>query len=152
MSDPEGFAAAHFDALRGWARGLYPLEAATELLIRACGGRLARTGNEWVHIEDRGRAWIDFDELTEALAARGPWSSGERRILALAASLGASDGLLNDSVYGLDRDNLALVLAAVSHAGGSQEHRPTPILFDDDHKPYRNSNTELLGPLYGWPR
>lgn len=151
MPTSEAFTTAHFDALHAWARGVYPLEAATELLIRGCGGRFAATGNPWVHVEDRGRAWIDFDELAAALAAGGPWSGGERRILALAASLGLDGGLLNDNLPGLDRDNLALILAAVSHAGGSHEHAPTPILFDDSGNAYRNPDQERPGPLYRWP-
>ncbi|GGM19256.1 hypothetical protein [Nakamurella endophytica] len=128
-----------------------PLEAAIELLIRGCGGRFAATGQPWVHVEDRGRAWIDFGELAEQLAADGPWSGGERRLLALAASLGADAGLLNENLPGLDRNNLALVLAAVSHAGGSQEHGPVAILFDDAGTPYRNPDRERPGPLYPWP-
>ncbi|GGM09615.1 hypothetical protein [Nakamurella endophytica] len=151
MTTSEAFTAAHSDALRDWARGLYPLEAATELLIRACGGRFAAPGNPWVHVEDSGRAWIDFEELSEAVTAGGPWSGGERRILALAASFGADDGLLNDNLPGLDRDTLALVLAAVSHAGGSHEHQPEAILWDENNRPYRNPETERPGPLYPWP-
>lgn len=134
--------------MRAWARGTYPLEAATELLIHGCGGRFAETGQAWVHVEDRGRAWIDFEELTEQLAAGGPWSGGERRLLALAASLGADGGLLNENLASLDRDNLALVLASVSHAGGSHEHAPTPILIDDAGNAYRNPDRERPGPLY----
>lgn len=152
MTTSEAFTAAHHDALRAWARGLYPLEAATELLIRGCGGRFTETGQAWIHVEDRGRAWIDFEELTEQLAAGGPWSGGERRLLVLAASLGADGGLLNDNLAGLDRDNLTLVLAAVSHAGGSHEHTPTPFLFDDAGNAYRNPDRERLGPLYPWPQ
>lgn len=151
MTTSEAFTAAHHEALRAWARGLYPLEAATELLVRGCGGRLAATGQAWVHVEDRGRAWIDFDELTKQLAAGGPWSGGERRLLALAASLGADGGLLNNNLAGLDRDNLALMLAAVSHAGGSHEHGPIAILFDDAGQPYRNPDRERPGPLHPWP-
>lgn len=152
MTTVEAFTAAHHEALRAWARGLYPLEAATELLIRGCGGRFAETGQAWVHVEDHGRAWIDFDELAEQLAAGGPWSGGERRILSLAASLGADGGLLNENLPGLDRDNLALVLAAVSHAGGSHEHVPTPILIDDAGNAYRNPDRERPAPLYLWPQ
>ncbi|MCB0912482.1 MAG: hypothetical protein KDB60_12785 [Propionibacteriaceae bacterium] len=36
------------DGLRAWARGIYPLEAAVELLIRSCGGRFASSGMPWV--------------------------------------------------------------------------------------------------------
>jgi hypothetical protein len=48
--------------LRIWARGLYPLEAATELLIRA---GFARRHHHWVVREPSGGTdpdtdWIDF--------------------------------------------------------------------------------------------
>ena len=89
MTTPEAFTAAHDEALRAWARGIYTLETATELLIGGCGGRFVTTGNPWVHVEDRGCAWINFDELAEQLAAGGPWSGGERRLLVLGASYGA---------------------------------------------------------------
>ena len=152
MSTPQEFQAAHAAALREWARGSYALEAATELLIRTQGGRFAETGMPWVHVEDRGRAWIDFDELTEAVAdGAGPWSGGERRLLTLVGSLGADSGMLGDNLPGLDRDVLALVVAAVAHAGGSHEHSPTPILFDENNRPYRNPDTARPGPLYPWP-
>ncbi|GGM14296.1 hypothetical protein [Nakamurella endophytica] len=134
MMNQEAFTAAHSDALREWARGLYPLEAATELLIRACGGRFAAPGNPWVHVEDSGRAWIDFDELSQAVTAGGPWSGGERRILALAASFGSDDGLLNDNLPGLDRDNLALVLAAATPAAATST------------SPRRSCGTRATGP------
>lgn len=36
------------EALRRWAKGLYSLEAGVELLIRACDGRFANSGQPWV--------------------------------------------------------------------------------------------------------
>lgn len=45
MKTPEAFTAAHHEALRAWARGLYPLQAANELLIRSHYGRFAATSN-----------------------------------------------------------------------------------------------------------
>jgi hypothetical protein len=151
MSTPQRFQTAHAAALREWARGSYPLEAATELLICTQRGRFVETGTPWVHVEDNGRAWIDFDELAGALDEGGPWSGGERRLLILAVSLGADAGLLGSNVPGLDRDTLALVVAAVSHAGGSHEHTPPPILWDEDGQPYRNPHTARPGPLCPWP-
>lgn len=147
--------AAHHQALRDWARGSYPLEAATELLIRVQGGRWARTDQMWVRVEPNGQVWVDFAELVDQLVAGGPWSGGERRILALAAALGADDGLLNDALPGLDRDNVALVLAAVSHAAGSHEHGPDPFIWGTDNagepRPIRNPDSSEPGPLYPWP-
>lgn len=84
----------------------------------------------------RPRPRLDrFHQFAEQLAAGSPWSGGERRLLALAASLGADGGLLNDNLPGLDRHNLALMRAAVTHAGGSHKH--TPVSFDDAGNPYR---------------
>lgn len=146
---------AHHAALRAWARGSLPLEAATELLIRAQRGRWARTDQMWVRVEPDGQVWIDFAELVDQVAAGGPWSGGERRLLAVAASIGADDGLLNDAVPGLDRGALGLVLAAVAHAGGSHEHTPLPILWredaDGEARPYMNPDRTPVGPLYPWP-
>lgn len=146
---------AHHQALRGWARGSYPLEAATELLIRAQHGRWASPDQMWVQVEPNGQAWIDFAELTAQLAAGGTWSGGERRILTVAAAIGDDDGLLADALPGLDRDNISLVLAAIAHAAGSHEHTPTPIIWGTDDagepRPVRNPDQAKLGPLYPWP-
>ncbi|ALV47802.1 hypothetical protein MB46_19960 (plasmid) [Arthrobacter alpinus] len=38
----------HEERLRAWAKGLHALVAATELLIRAYGGVVAKPGNPWV--------------------------------------------------------------------------------------------------------
>lgn len=40
---------AHHEALRSWSRGLLPLEAATEMLIR---GGFAEPGRRWVKRDD----------------------------------------------------------------------------------------------------
>lgn len=123
------------DRLRHWAKGNYTLEAATELVLRAFDGRFARRGWPWVKSED-GFLWIDFADIPGKM---GVMSSGEARILMLAASLAEDEPIpLGDLVTGLDRENMALVLAAVSHASGSQEHRTFP-----DYEP--------LGALYQWP-
>jgi len=52
-------------------------------------------------------------------------SGSDNRVLRIAASL-SELGVpvdLADAVTGLDRHNLALVLAALSHANGSHEHK-----------------------------
>ena len=73
-------------ALRAWAKGIYPTEAAVELLIRT---GLASTGDTWVQPgEDPGWWWIDFEGLAGALNEGTPHSGGERRLLSIAASLG----------------------------------------------------------------
>lgn len=142
----------HADDLRAWARGMYTTEAATELLLKAFGGKFAAPGNPWVHTstEPEGpgqvRAWIDFAAIPEEV---GPLSGGERRFLMLAASL-AEDVpvVLGDLVSGLDRENLDLVLAAIAHAGGSHQH--SDIRFNEDGS--MSLGKGYLDSLHPWPR
>lgn len=116
--------AALHAALRAWARGIYPTEAAVELLIRS---GLARAGDPWVQPgDDPGWWWLDTDALRAALDEGTHHSGGERRVLSVVASLGghSPDGFaLSEALPGLDRNHLALVLAALAHAAGSHEHR-----------------------------
>lgn len=105
-------------SLREWAKGSYATEAATELLIRAMHGRFAGPGNPWVKREkDAGgtRYWIEFDEILDNI---GPLSSGERRILQIAASIGSFNAQvsLKDAMWSLDDDNAMLVVAAIAHS------------------------------------
>lgn len=142
----------HADDLRAWARGMYTTEAATELLLKAFGGKFAAPGNPWVHTstEPEGpgqvRAWIDFAAIPEEV---GPLSGGERRFLMLAASL-AEDVpvVLGDLVSGLDRENLDLVLSAIAHAGGSHQH--SDIRFNEDGS--MSLGKGYLDSLHPWPR
>ena len=142
----------HADDLRAWARGMYTTEAATELLLRAFGGKFAGPGNPWIHTstESEGsgqvRAWIDFAAIPDEV---GPLSGGERRFLMLAASL-AEDVpvVLGDVVPGLDRENLDLVLAAIAHAGGSHQH--ADIRFNEDGTVSQGKG--YLDSLHPWPR
>lgn len=138
----------HEDRLRVWARGSYPLVAATELLLRAFGGNFAKPGNPWVVTDpDFGNVWIDFEQIPENL---GGLSGGERRLLMLAASL-ADVGVsveLGDVLPGLDRKVLNLVLAAVAHAGGSHEH--SDIVEHTDGTVTLGSR-QYLPSLYPWP-
>jgi hypothetical protein len=53
---PEHDSAAPDEALRAWAKGRYSTEAATELLIRALGGRFAQPPWPWIHEESDGDA------------------------------------------------------------------------------------------------
>jgi len=109
--------------LRARARGIYPTEAATELLIRT---GFARPGNPWVRREPSGGTapddiWIDFAEIPEHV---GSLSSGERRVLMFAASLsdvvGAPEVKIGDLVS-VDPNWLTLLAAAVQHAGGRRD-------------------------------
>ena len=113
-------------ALRAQAEGLHACEAATELLIGQ-GSWLQRADfvEGFVHTDTGPRdgivmSAIAWPEAITALdAGRLSCSGGERRILAIAASL--ADGVpidLRDALTGLDSTNIHLVAAAVLHANG----------------------------------
>ncbi len=115
------------DAVRASAAGLYSPEAACELVIS--------TG--WLRRDDFTRFISTGTSLTDgvtelacinwqaAITSREtgllPCSSGENRILRLAASI--ADGIpadLNDALTGLDQTRIALVVHAVRHANGQR--------------------------------
>lgn len=112
--------------LRDWARGLYALEAATELLIR---GRWAQTWRPWVLKRDGGGWWIDFEDLPNHIHEL---SGGEYRFLRFAASISGEypSGPPLSEVSGLDRRNVDLVLAAIAHAAGT--HEQSGIEYDKE--------------------
>lgn len=119
----------HETALRAWAKGMYPTEAATELLLRGFGGRFAEPGNPWIHdADDDEWEWVEFNLIPENT---GYLSGGERRYLLLAASLAGftehDTVILGDNVSGLDAKHLNLVLAAIAHAGGMTDLHPWPV-------------------------
>lgn len=128
-------------AVRAWAKGIYPLEAGAELLIRQ--GRAIYAGAPW--LEDRGDVVaVDADRL---LDGAGAWSGGEQRLVRIAASLlGGRPVDLNDDVAGLDREAMSLVLAALAHANGSHEH--TALRVNDAGDP---TGFERVPTLYPWP-
>lgn len=128
--------------LRAWAKGSYDQEAATELLIRAFGGRFASPGLAWMGVRDDGGPWIDFNAIPDGI---GGLSGGEKRFLLLAASLGGQVEINLGDVLSLDRDLLKLVLAAVAHAAGS--HEGVEITETADGRP----TFERVGTLYPWP-
>ena len=108
------------DALRAWAKGIYPTEAAVELLIRS---GLSSGGYPWVQRspDSPDRWWVDAHQINADTI--GVYSGGQQRVLRIAAALlGAQPVDLFEDVPGLDREHLALVLAAIAHAGGSHEH------------------------------
>ncbi|MCA0297258.1 MAG: hypothetical protein LCH96_18495 [Actinobacteria bacterium] len=141
-------------ALRTWAKGIYPLEAGVELLIRTSDGRFAASSQPWIQPGDhQGWWWVDADQLTDDNL--GALSGGEARMLRIAASLlGGVPVSLHEAVPGLDRDHVELVLAAIAHASGSHEHAGPPR--PDPEGRYRSSDgTRMaiprLGSLYPWP-
>lgn len=102
-------------ALRTWADGDLALEGAVELLIRALRGRLL--DGPWIRSHDYGSFWFDADSATQE---DGVLSGGERRVLAVAASLASSDHPvdLRDALTGLDLESLVIVLDALAHVSG----------------------------------
>lgn len=112
------------DQLRAWAKGMLTYEAATELLIRGFDGRFAGRGKPWVIVED-GKPWINFESIPEHV---GALSGGERRYLRIAASLAdyATPVSLGDSVPGMDKDHMKLILAAIAHVSGWRDLYPWP--------------------------
>lgn len=158
------------DELRAWAKGVYPLEAATELLIRT--GHARRYTR---HDADTGRAWLDFtDAATDVWPGRA-LSGGERALIAVAVSLSGtvptftaaadrrpfpdSDATswwaafsLSETIPRLDRGRVELVLAAIAHAAGSHEHHPDPFLIDEAGEPHLNPVRHgVLPSLHSWP-
>ncbi|MFS0703247.1 hypothetical protein AB6N23_01870 [Cellulomonas sp. 179-A 9B4 NHS] len=143
--------------LRAWARGALPLEAATELLIRTgLASRYARLGEELMG----SRVYLDF-EAAAGDVAEGALSSGERAVVAIAVSLSGQvptdadatwrEYSLEQIVTRLDRDRLALVLAALAHAAGTHEHTEAPRVPTRDGGLTVVRDPQLIGPLYPWP-
>ena len=112
--------------LRAYARGLYPAEAAAELLIEhAAWLRRDDFTARFVHhssgtISGTDIAIIDWPAAVTALDdGQLPCSGGEGRLLRLAASLAAGLPVdLRDVATGLDDRNVALLQQAVLHASG----------------------------------
>lgn len=130
------------EGVRAWAKGMYPLEAGVELLIRQ--GRGIYAGAPWLY--DYGeRVVVDVDELLDGI---GAWSGGEQRVARIAASLLGGDRVdLNEDVPGLDRGHLSLVLAAIAHANGSHEDSVTR--YGSDGTP---QGFDRVSTLYPWPQ
>jgi hypothetical protein len=120
-------------ALRVCARGIYPDEAAVELIIGH--GAFLHRGDFTQHItigeygpygDKAMHAAIDWTAAAAALHAGNlPCSGGERRILRIAASLAAGLPIdLRDALTGLDDRNLTLAISAFMHASGQRPLHP----------------------------
>lgn len=132
----------HYDALRAWAKGMYPLEAATELLIRTGWAHPAR---RWIEVSN-GRPYIDFLTVGDPEVI-GSYSGGEKRLLRIIASLSdRTSVVLGDDISGLDRKHVSLILAAIAHASGS--HQDSEMIGDPATG---NVTFEQPGSLYPWP-
>lgn len=150
--------------LREWAQGSYAAEAAVEMLARAFHGRFTDAGWPWIVApgeERRGDLlpdghWLDVDELINE-DCTGPLSGGERVYLRFVAGLLAQTDLDLSDMARLDRELQALVLAGLSHAGGSHQH---PATATREHTDTLTGETfiatlpvrgQYLGPLSPWP-
>ena len=136
-----------FAGLRSWAKGLYPLEAAVEILVRAFGGRFAAPGHPWIQPCDQpGWWWLDVTMLVDDQI--GHLSGGKQRVLRIVASLaGGAPVSLADNLPGLDRELTDLVLVGLAHANGSHEH---PDLRVDYARGVAVLNGRLPS-LHPWP-
>lgn len=113
------------DAIRAWAKGWLPTEAAAELLI---------SHRSWLEREDflqvavevgwepfRGQevAAVDFAAAAGAVQGMLPCSDGERQVLLVAASI--AEGIpvdLREAALCMDAVNAARAARAVCHAAG----------------------------------
>jgi hypothetical protein len=124
MTDPQLQA-----ALRAGADGLYALEAGTGMIL-AHGTWPAREDFRcFVHVADSitdpgtELASIDWEAVITALTAgEFPSSSGEKRVLRLAASLAGDVPVqLGNAVTGIDDRNVDLLVAEILHASGRRQ-------------------------------
>jgi hypothetical protein len=113
------------DAIRAWAKGWLPTEAAAELLIGHRAWLLRedflRVAVEvrWDVYRDREVAAVDFAAAADAVQGVLPCSDGERQVLLVAASI--AEGIpvdLREAALCMDAGNAALAARAVCHAAG----------------------------------
>lgn len=135
------------DAVRAWARGIYPTEAGVELLIRH--GKTIYEGAPWlteIEPSSDGRPRMVGVDVDVLLDHAGAWSGGEQRVVRVAASfLGGPPVDLGEDVPGMDRACMKLVLAAMAHAAGTHE---------DSEPVFEGGQVVRLGRLerlYEWP-
>jgi hypothetical protein len=112
-------------AIRGWAKGWFPTEAAAELLISHRAWLLREDFLQvavvfrWDVFRDSRVAVVDFVAAADAVQGVLPCSDGERQVLLIAASI--AEGIpvdLREAALGLDAVNAARAARAVCHAAG----------------------------------
>jgi hypothetical protein len=121
-------------ALRACASGLYAAEAAVGLLIAHARWLDRDDFTLFIHAGSRitdpaaDMAAIDWPAAITALnAGEPPSSSGEQKMLHLAASLAAhAPVILGDTITSLDDRNIQLLVKAVLHASGQRQFPPAP--------------------------
>ena len=113
------------EAIRAWAKGWLPTEAAAELLISHQGWLLRedflRVAVEfrWEPFLGREVAAVDFAAAADAVQGMLPCSDGERQVLLVAASI--AEGIpvdLREAALCMDAVNAARAAQAVCHAAG----------------------------------
>jgi hypothetical protein len=113
------------DAIRAWAKGWLPTEAAAELLIGHRAWLLREDFLQvavevrWEPFRGREVAAVDFAAAAEAVQGVLPCSDGERQVLLVAASI--AEGIpvdLREAALCMDAANAARAARAVCHAAG----------------------------------
>jgi hypothetical protein len=113
------------EAIRAWAKGWLPTEAAAELLISHRAWLLREdflqvaVEVEWEPFRDRQVAAVDFTAAADAVQGVLPCSDGERQVLLVAASIAGGIPVdLREAALCLDGVNAARAAQAVCHAAG----------------------------------
>lgn len=128
------------DRVRSWARGMYAAEAGVEVLIR---GGLLQAGAPWL-VDQGARLAVDVDRLRLESEV---WSGGQQRLARIAMSLlGGEPVDLARDLPGLEREEVRLVAAAVSHAAGMHELDDVRLSTDGRIVQYGHP-----GPIVPWP-
>ena len=112
-------------AIRAWAKGWLPAEAAAELLIahRAWLERedflQVAVEAEWEPFRGREVAVIDFTAAADAVQGVLPCSDGERQVVLVAASIAGGIPVdLREAALCMDAVNAARAARAICHAAG----------------------------------
>ena len=126
------------EALRACADGLYAIEASVELLISHArwldredfASSFIRTGTSTTDGTTE-MALIDWPAAITALnAGELPCSSGEHKMLHLAASLADHIPVsLGTTITGLDHQNILLLVRAILHASGRRQFPPDSMII-----------------------
>jgi hypothetical protein len=122
------------DKLRAEVEGVCPSEAALELVVRS---RLLHRLEPFIAVDPDGLyAAIDWDAFArELITGKLGFSGGERRLLSIAASLGAGGYPVDlRDVSDLDARHSVLVVQALAHACGREEER-IPVAMDGSFVP-----------------
>lgn len=135
-------------ALRGGTGTDHTYTAAVDILLGLPGQMHDRDDIRTnIHLADDGTAWVDWSTFGLRLRRHEiPLSSGERRMLALACSLGSTDVevSLAQVLVGLDRDNAMLVMSALRTAVGLAVD---PLLYE--REPEETGSTPVPAGVEG---